>query len=160
VQYIAILAGAAEVAGTLVHGGRKGNANRILAFRLDGGATPVPRTPAPGPLPEPPAQSERRRPLQRAQALRHERRLPRELPALPVPDLRRLPAQTHAAFKDIVLRGALQPRGMPRWDDLLSEQDVEHIHDYLVSVQRAAYADQQKRAPAAAAAPALKEGHL
>jgi quinohemoprotein ethanol dehydrogenase len=76
-----------------------------------------------------------------------------------VPDLRRLTADKHAAFKDIVLRGALQPRGMPRWDDLLSEQDADQIHAYLISVQRQAFADQQKTAPAAAT-PALKEGHL
>ena len=60
---------------------------------------------------------------------------------------------------DIVLHGALQPRGMPRWDDLLSDQDADQLHAYLISVQRQAYADQQKSAPAAAA-PALKEGHL
>ena len=65
VQYIAILAGAGGGGWNMwtpenaaFH---KGNANRILAFKLDGGATPVPPDVAPpGPLPEPPAQMARR----------------------------------------------------------------------------------------------------
>jgi mono/diheme cytochrome c family protein len=72
----------------------------------------------------------------------------------PIPDLRRSAAATHAAFHEIVLHGALQPMGMPRWDDVLDEKKVDQIHAYIISVARAAYAGEQK------AAPALKEGHL
>ena len=82
----------------------------------------------------------------------------------PVPDLRRSVAATHTAFKDIVLNGLLQPRGMPRWDDLLDVAQVDKIHAYVISVARSAWDAQQKAAAgeAAAAAPAteLKEGHL
>ena len=77
----------------------------------------------PGPLPEPPAQTGTAADIAAgAQAFRRQlRRLPHatswpHASAGPAP----LTAATHAAFKDIVLRGALQPRGMPRWDDLLS----------------------------------------
>ncbi len=38
------------------------------------------------------------------------------------PDLRKLNAGLHAAFKDIVLKGVLAPAGMERFDDILSEQ--------------------------------------
>jgi quinohemoprotein ethanol dehydrogenase len=166
VQYIAILAGSGGGGWNTWFPGNaaavKGNANRILAFKLDGGATPVPPDLPPlAPLPEPPAQIGTTADIAAGAklfgsncAMCHA-----NFPRSPVPDLRRLTAEKHAAFKDIVLHGALQPRGMPRWDDLLSEKDADEIHAYLISVQRQAYADQQKSAPAAAA-PALKEGHL
>jgi quinohemoprotein ethanol dehydrogenase len=171
VQYIALLAGSGG-------GGwnswlpqniafRKGNANRILAFKLDGGATPVPPDlPPPGPLPEPPAQTGTAADVAAGGQLFgancagcHSNAWP-----APVPDLRRSVAATHAAFKDIVLKGLLQPRGMPRWDDLLDGKQVDQIHAYVISVARQAYAEQQKAGAAAgqagAAQPAVKEGHL
>ena len=48
-----------------------------------------------------------------------------------LPDLRRMTPAIDMAFDDIVLRGLLQPNGMPRWDDLLSEPDVHAIHDFI-----------------------------
>jgi len=167
VQYIAILAGSGgggwnswmpqNIAFT------KGNANRILAFRLDGGATPVPPDlPPVGPIPEPPAQTGT--PADIAAGARlfaaNCASCHGNAPRAPVPDLRRSSAATHAAFKDIVLRGALQPRGMPRWDDLLSESDTDQIHAYVISQARQAYAQQQGAAAAAPAGAALQEGHL
>jgi quinohemoprotein ethanol dehydrogenase len=167
VQYIAILAGSGgggwnnwlpqNIAFT------KGNANRILAFRLDGGATPVPPDlPPVAPLPEPPAQSGTAADIAAGAQLfaANCASCHANAPRAPVPDLRRTSAATHAAFHDIVLRGALQPRGMPRWDDLLNAQQVDQIHAYIISVARQAWADEQKAKPAAAAAPAMKEGHL
>ena len=89
VQYIAILAGSGGGGWNTWFPGNaaaeKGNANRILAFRLDGGATPVPPdVPAPGPLPEPPAQSGTAATIaDGGETVRRQlRRLPRELPAL------------------------------------------------------------------------------
>ena len=61
----------------------------------------------------------------------------------PIPDLRRSSAATHSAFQQIVRGGALQPRGMPRWDDLLTEAEVDKIHAFIISVARDAYAQQQ-----------------
>ena len=43
--------------------------------------------------------------------------------------------RTHAAFRTIVLEGALVPNGMPRWDDLLRPADVHAIHAYLIDLQ-------------------------
>jgi len=167
VQYIAIIAGSGgggwnswmpqNIAST------KGNANRILAFRLDGGVTPVPADlPPVGPLPEPPAQTGTAADIAAGGVLfaANCANCHGNAPRAPVPDLRRASAATHAAFKDIVLRGALQPRGMPRWDDLLSEAQADQIHAFVISVARKAYADEQKGGPADAAAPVMKDGHL
>jgi quinohemoprotein ethanol dehydrogenase len=165
VQYIAILAGSGgggwsswlpqNIAS------KKGNANRILAFRLDGGATPVPADlPPPGPIPEPPAQTGTAADIAAGGRIFganctscHTNTWP-----APIPDLRRTSAATHAAFKDIVLRGALQVRGMPRFDDVLTEQQVEQVQAHILWLARAAYAAQQASTPTSA--PALKEGHL
>ncbi len=51
------------------------------------------------------------------------------------PDLRRMQPGMHAAFNDIVLRGALVPNGMPRWDDHLTPEQVDSIHAYLIDLQ-------------------------
>jgi len=48
------------------------------------------------------------------------------------PDLRKLPPEVHAEFKNIVLKGDFAPLGMERFDDILSEADVDAIHAYLV----------------------------
>ena len=55
------------------------------------------------------------------------------------PDLSNLPAGMHALFKDIVLRGAVAPTGMERFDDVLTEADVENIHAYLIDQAWQAY---------------------
>ena len=50
-----------------------------------------------------------------------------------IPDLRMLTAGKHSIFKDIVYDGVIHGAGMPRFGDLLSEQDVRDIHAYIVS---------------------------
>ena len=59
------------------------------------------------------------------------------------PDLRRLNAGLHAEFKDIVLHGVLGAAGMERFDDILSERDVENIHAYLIDQSWVAYHAQE-----------------
>ncbi len=59
------------------------------------------------------------------------------------PDLRRLNDGLHVAFKDIVLKGLDAPAGMERFDDILSEEDVENVHAYLVDQAWALYNAQQ-----------------
>jgi quinohemoprotein ethanol dehydrogenase len=166
VQYIAILAGSGGGGWNNWMPGNvaaiKGNANRILAFRLDGGVTPVPADlPPVAPIPEPPAQTGTPADIAAGAQLfaTNCASCHGNAPRAPVPDLRRSVAAIHVAFKDIVLKGALQQRGMPPWDDRLNEAQVDQIHAFVISDARQAYAEQQKGA-AAAAAPAVKEGHL
>jgi quinohemoprotein ethanol dehydrogenase len=59
-------------------------------------------------------------------------------------DLRMLTAQKHSIFKAIVYDGAIHGTGMPKFSDLLTEQDVRDIQAYVV--ERA----KQDRAAAAA----------
>jgi len=146
VQYIAILAGSGG-------GGwsswlpqniafKKGNANRILAFRLDGGATPEPPDlPPPGPMSEPPPQTGTAADIAAGFAIFsanctscHTNSWP-----APIPDLRRTNAAVHSIFKDIVLKGALQSQGMPRFDDVLNEKQVEQVQSYVLSIAHAAW---------------------
>ena len=41
----------------------------------------------------------------------------------------------HAGFEQIVLGGLLVPRGMPKWDDRLTPDQVRAIHAYLIDLQ-------------------------
>jgi quinohemoprotein ethanol dehydrogenase len=150
VQYIAILAGSGgggwNVWAPPNIAAVKGNANRIIALRLDGG--PVPQPPDLPPLariPEPPAQTGTPEDVAAGAALfrTHCSRCHANASRSSVPDLRRSVAATHGAFREIVLRGALEPRGMPRWDDRLTEAEADQVHAYVVSVARAAWEAQE-----------------
>lgn len=121
---------------------RYGNANRLLVFKLDG--APVKK---PDPLPPlevaaaPPAQKPGVTPAMIARgqglffqncAICHSNQL-----RSTAPDLRRMQPATHDMFGAIVRDGLLLPGGMPRWDDLLSMQDVDAIHAWLIAEQGA-----------------------
>ena len=118
----------------------RGNANRLLVFKLGGGAVPVPALLPPlEPAPEPPAQAPGVTPEMIAQGgvlftsnctICHSNQ-----PRAPLPDLRRMQPGTHAGFEQIVLQGLLVPRGMPRWDDRLTPDQVRAIHAYLIDLQ-------------------------
>jgi quinohemoprotein ethanol dehydrogenase len=167
VQYITVLAGTGGGGWNMWTpdkvAARRGNDNRILAFRLDGGATPMPpELPPLVPVPEPMAQPGTAADIAAGAAMFGSRcgSCHNNFERSPVPDLRRSAMIRDAAiFKGVVLGGTLQKRGMPAWDDLLSETDVEKIRAHLVAQQRAAYEQQQKNAPPPAA-PAPREGHL
>lgn len=59
------------------------------------------------------------------------------------PALRKMSPEVHRAFEDILLGGALATRGMEGFDDILSEEEVEDIHAYLIDEARRAYRLQQ-----------------
>jgi quinohemoprotein ethanol dehydrogenase len=58
-------------------------------------------------------------------------------PRAPLPDLRRMSEGVHGGFEQIVLGGLLVPRGMPRWDDRLTPEQVKAIHAFLIDTQGA-----------------------
>ena len=144
VQYVAVAAGFGGGGWPYVPdysaAYRYGNANRILVFRLGGGAVPKqetlpPLTVAAAPPPQLPGVTAAT--IAKGQglffgncAICHANQ-----PRSTAPDLRRLDAGVHAMFDQILLEGALVDAGMPRWDDVLSKDDVAAIHAYLKDLQ-------------------------
>ncbi|MEQ1641140.1 MAG: PQQ-binding-like beta-propeller repeat protein, partial [Novosphingobium sp.] len=119
----------------------RGNRGRILVFRLDGGAVPLPDLlPDPQVAPPPPLQLAGVTPatIARGQALFYSvgcalchSNQHRSI----TPDLRRMQPETHAGWDDIVMKGQRVPLGMPRWDDLLGPEDSNAIHAWLIDQQ-------------------------
>ena len=125
----------------------RGNQGRLLVFRLGGGPVPIPpQLPALEVAPPAPAQAPGVSPatIVQGQALFFQNCVlchanqHRSI----TPDLRRMAEGTHAAFDDIVLRGALLANGMPRWDDVLSPVEAKAIHAYLIDAQAKTRADE------------------
>jgi len=129
------------------------NTNRIIAFKLNGGAVPTPAARVEEPYAKPPAAT-----ATRAQIDAGEIKFVEECSRCHVfgpsstPDLRKLNAGLHAALKDIVLKGVLAPAGMERFDDILSDRDVDNIHAYLIDQSWAAWRQQEAAAAHAQAA--------
>jgi quinohemoprotein ethanol dehydrogenase len=151
VQYVAILAGSGGGGWSTWMpdniASRNGNANRIVALRLGGGAIPQPQPLPPlPPLSEPPARTGTKADIAAGRKLFGENcgHCHTNAGRGPAPDLRRSTQATHAAFQQIVRDGALQPRGMPRWDDLLSEHEVDQIHAYLIDLAWQLYGAEKK----------------
>jgi quinohemoprotein ethanol dehydrogenase len=123
------------------------NMNRIIAFKLGGGAVPTPPARIEAPFPEPPKSSASTSSIEAGEV-----KFVAECSRCHVfgpsttPDLRKLGAGLHAAFKDIVLRGLLAPNGMERFDDLLSDKDADDIHAYLIDQSWQAFRAQQAAA--------------
>jgi quinohemoprotein ethanol dehydrogenase len=151
VQYVAVMAAWGGGGWFITHPESAaytyGNEGRILAFRLDGGATPKPAALAdPGPLPEPPPLTEQRADVLARGALLFAQNCSichQNMPRSGLPDLRRMSAAVHQGFNDIVLRGQRRALGMPQWDDVLGEADSNAIHAYLISLAWEAYRQQQ-----------------
>lgn len=139
VQYIAVVAGLGGSIKTFPWGSaalEHENSERLLVFRLDGGPLRLPPRVTP---------KVRRAPLDHsnidaAKAARGSQlfldhcgrcHAPNGIPNN-YPDLWNLPAAAYAAFETIVLRGALEHAGMPRFDDVLSPADVADIRDFII----------------------------
>ena len=133
------------------------NTNRILAFKLGGGPVPLPAARVEEPFAKPPPETAARTNIDAGEI-----KFVEECSRCHVfgpsstPDLRKLNAGLHAAFKDIVLKGVLAPSGMERFDDILSDKDVDNIHAYLIDQSWVAYREQEGAAAHAQAAPPAK----
>jgi quinohemoprotein ethanol dehydrogenase len=149
-QFVAVQAGyggAAITVGTIPPGSaalKFQNVNRIIAFKLGGPAVPTPPSRVEPPVPKPPVQTASEASIRYGEIkFIQECSRCHVLGPSSTPDLRRLDPSLQAIFKDIVLRGAVAPTGMERFDDILSESDVEAIHAYLIDEAWKAYKAQQ-----------------
>jgi quinohemoprotein ethanol dehydrogenase len=149
-QYIAVMAAWGGGGWNFPHptsaAQQRGNEGRIIAFKLDGGAVPMPPVLPPiEPIPQPPAQTASADQIKKGEDLfnAHCSSCHLNAPGTGAPDLRRMTTETHDAFKQIVLGGILQNAGMPPWDDVLSPADAEAIHAYLISIAWDGYNKQQ-----------------
>ncbi|MGX7894594.1 PQQ-dependent dehydrogenase, methanol/ethanol family [Tsuneonella sp. HG222] len=119
---------------------KRGNANRLLVFKVGGGEVPLPgELPPLEPAPAPPPQLPGVTPAMIAQgaalfpancAMCHSNQ-----PRAGLPDLRRMQPNIHDAFDQIVLEGALVANGMPAWKDRLTPAQVKAIHAWLIDTQ-------------------------
>lgn len=141
-QYVAVLAGYGGLPGSQLMPGAAAyeysNRGRLLAFKLDGGATPLPERLPPSALnPLPP----------RTQASADDIKEGGRLFALNCtrchggglgparsnyPDLFNMPLGMHMAFEPIVLGGILAQGGMASFGDVLKADEVNQIHAYLI----------------------------
>ena len=134
-QYIAVAAGWAgsiAVIGGMAPTYRA--TSRILAFKL-GGNTKLPPVPERA-NPAPPPQTASGEVVAKGDSIyRGTCRLCHGYQAVSggmTPDLRYMSAETHKAFKDIVLYGARAKDGMAPFADMLKPDDVDAIHAYLI----------------------------
>jgi len=124
------------------------NANRIIAFTLDGGDVPKPKARYDEPFPEPPADKASPAEIEAGETKFIEQcsRCHTLGPNITA-DLRKMSPEMHDGFKDIVLGGAFASRGMESFADILSEKDVETIHAYLINQSWHAYRQQEAPKP-------------
>ncbi len=123
------------------------NYGRILAFKLDGGETPLPSEAAKIPVPKPPDMA--LSPSLVAQggdlfgeycSLCHQAGDPAEVGYFSqYPNLALMQEGIRDIFKEIVLDGVYAPSGMASFSDLLDEEDVQAIYHYVVDKQTAWY---------------------
>ncbi|HKV06241.1 MAG TPA: PQQ-dependent dehydrogenase, methanol/ethanol family [Candidatus Acidoferrales bacterium] len=150
VQYVAVMAAWGGGGWNFPHpesaAYQRGNEGRIIAFKLDGGPTPKPHLLPPiQPIPQPPPLTASAETVKRGGALftANCASCHANQPRTGTPDLRRMSPESHDAFQQIVLGGILKNAGMPPWDGVLSPNDADAVHAYLISLSWDAYNKQQ-----------------
>ncbi len=143
-QYVAVMVGRGGGSGLV--GGMLGrrwqnveNANRVIAFKLDGQAT-MPKPAHIDRLPEPPETKADPALVQHGKELYHDHcyvchGLGAEGGGV-LPDLRYASAAVHEAWSAIVIDGALAERGMRSWADVLDTHDAAAIQAYITAEAR------------------------
>jgi quinohemoprotein ethanol dehydrogenase len=136
-QYVAVNAGwgggAAQIERAFGTAQNRASA-RLLVFKL-GAAQQLPPLPPAPPVPDPPPLRASEESVHRGAELfaRNCALCHGQLAVGGVKDLRFMDAKTHASFNDIVLNGVRGERGMASFAKVLSPEDVEAIHAYVIS---------------------------
>jgi quinohemoprotein ethanol dehydrogenase len=151
-QYIAVMAGYGGTGGLFAPFAPRtaaykyGNEGRIVAFKRGGPDVPKPPAVSDSPFVQPPPREGTRQDIAHGQVL-YNRFCGRchSMGRGELPDLRRLSPPTHAIFYDIVLNGAYSPKGMGRFDDVLSKKDAQDLHAFLVDQAWDTYLEQTSK---------------
>jgi quinohemoprotein ethanol dehydrogenase len=108
---------------------------RLLVYRLGGKAQLPPLPPEQAPPPPAPYVRAPEAVIQKGAALyaKNCALCHGQLARGGIKDLRRMSPDTSAHFNDIVLGGARQKEGMASFADLLSKDDADAIHNYLIA---------------------------
>jgi quinohemoprotein ethanol dehydrogenase len=59
-----------------------------------------------------------------------------------LPDLRRASLETHEMWDAIVLGGSLRDKGMPGFGQILTKEDSDAVHSFVIERARHAYENQ------------------
>jgi mono/diheme cytochrome c family protein len=123
------------------------NQSRILAFRL-GGEQSLPAREAVGlvSIPEPPASDASDAEIAAGKDIYYERCFmchgENVASGGVLPDLRRLTKEKHQAWDAIVLQGMLRDIGMPAFGQILSKEDSDAVHAFVIERSHHAHAAQ------------------
>jgi quinohemoprotein ethanol dehydrogenase len=137
VQYVAVNAGWGGGAAQIERGaGTAQNraSARLLVFRVGANRQLPPLKPS-APIPDPPPLRATEATVQKGAEIfaRTCAQCHGQLAVGGVKDLRQMTRDTHAQFNDIVLKGLRVQKGMASFANLLSAQDVEAVHAYVIS---------------------------
>ncbi|MFC3051046.1 PQQ-dependent dehydrogenase, methanol/ethanol family [Kordiimonas pumila] len=150
-QYVAVMAGLGGAIGQSYLPGtaayKYGNKGRIVAFKLNGGLVPLrpeKQYDQPDGFPMPPVMR-RGAPFQvKNGGELFERNCSKchmndADSGSGIPDLRRMTEQVHGEFTDILLKGIREEQGMGNFSELLTPEEVEAIHMYLIDLAWSTY---------------------
>ena len=136
-QYVAVNAGWGGGAAQVERG--SGTAEnrasaRLLVFKLGGKLQLPALAPAP-PIPDPPRLTANEETVQKGAGVyaRTCAQCHGQLAVGGVKDLRQMTRETHAQFNDIVLKGLRVQKGMASFANLLTVEEVEAVHAYVIS---------------------------
>ena len=136
-QYIAINAGwgGSPVYNLNGDGPFRTATAKLLVFKLDARGVTLPPMPPPSALPRPPFLTATEAQVTRGRELYGENcvRCHGVDAVGGVKDLRWMTPETHAQFMDIVIGGILTHKGMASFADVLSKEDAEAIHAFLIA---------------------------
>jgi quinohemoprotein ethanol dehydrogenase len=123
------------------------NYGRLIVFKLGGVVTPLPPKRNIGAIPPPPPITAGTEIIAKGSALYYQycetcHGVGADGTNTLHPDLLRLPEAKHKLFADIVYGGLLAKSGMASFSNSLKPEDVEAIHQYIISQEHKAFAKQ------------------
>ncbi len=126
------------------------NTNRIIAFKLGGGAVPMPPARVEPPFPKPPEQKATQAQIDAGEIIFIEQctRCHQLGPSIDAGSAQRSMTVCMSHSRTFYCEACWRPAGMERFNDILSEKDADNVHAYLIEQSWIAYREQEKSAAA------------